>query len=57
MRSLITPALILAMLTHAAAAQSDLERGFRDPPREARPHTWWHWMNGNITPPGDHRGS
>ena len=25
---------------------------FRDPPPEARPHTWWHWMNGNVTKEG-----
>ena len=41
--------LVPAMLIRAAAGQVDLSAGFRDPPREARPHTWWHWMNGNIT--------
>jgi hypothetical protein len=25
---------------------------FRDPPAEARPRVWWHWMNGNITKDG-----
>ncbi|GMU81681.1 MAG: hypothetical protein AMXMBFR47_15520 [Planctomycetota bacterium] len=30
----------------------DLEAGFRTPPAEARPHTWWHWMNGNVTRAG-----
>ncbi len=25
---------------------------FRDPPVEARPRVWWHWMNGNITEDG-----
>ena len=25
---------------------------FRDPPAEARPRTWWHWMNGNVTADG-----
>jgi hypothetical protein len=25
---------------------------FRDPPASARPHTWWHWMNGNVTADG-----
>ncbi|MBQ7268810.1 MAG: glycoside hydrolase family 2 [Bacteroidales bacterium] len=25
---------------------------FADPPREARPLVWWHWMNGNITSDG-----
>ena len=25
---------------------------FRSPPHEAKPHTWWHWMNGNVTKEG-----
>ena len=25
---------------------------FRNPPLSARPHTWWHWMNGNVTKEG-----
>ncbi|MCS7224542.1 MAG: glycosyl hydrolase [Armatimonadetes bacterium] len=28
------------------------EVSFRHPPPSARPHTWWHWMNGNITKEG-----
>jgi hypothetical protein len=26
--------------------------GFVDPPGWARPHTWWHWMDGNVTKEG-----
>jgi (4-O-methyl)-D-glucuronate---lignin esterase len=26
--------------------------GFTDPPDEARPRAWWHWMDGNIDPDG-----
>lgn len=29
-----------------------LLQGFRDPPHDARPQTWWHWMNGNVTEAG-----
>lgn len=29
-----------------------LETGFINPPPEARPHTFWIWMNGNITREG-----
>jgi hypothetical protein len=29
-----------------------LKRGFEDPPNQARPRVWWHWMNGNITQEG-----
>ena len=25
---------------------------FRNPPHTAKPHTWWHWMNGNVTKEG-----
>lgn len=27
-------------------------KSFSDPPASARPRTWWHWMNGNITADG-----
>jgi hypothetical protein len=29
-----------------------MESGFLRPPDSAKPHTWWHWMNGNITKEG-----
>lgn len=29
-----------------------LEAGFSNPPASARPRTWWHWMNGNVTEDG-----
>ncbi|TQK18314.1 alpha-L-rhamnosidase-like protein [Microbacterium sp. SLBN-154] len=29
-----------------------LRRVFLDPPADARPHVWWHWMDGNIDIPG-----
>ncbi len=25
---------------------------FQNPPNEARPRVWWHWMNGNVTKSG-----
>ncbi len=34
------------------APSADLEQGFLNPPASARPHTWWHWMNGNVTREG-----
>ncbi|MCH7224884.1 glycosyl hydrolase [Haloferula sp. A504] len=43
--------LLAAALAFPAAA-SDLEAGFRNPPDSARPHTWWHWMNGNVSREG-----
>jgi hypothetical protein len=36
-----------------ATTQSDpLLGGFLDPPNDARPRVWWHWMNGNISDEG-----
>ena len=32
-------------------AQS-LDAGFKNPPNSAKPHTWWHWINGNISKAG-----
>ncbi|NSW95203.1 MAG: hypothetical protein HPY62_10905, partial [Bacteroidales bacterium] len=32
--------------------KDQLEAGFLNPPDEARPRVWWHWMNGNITKEG-----
>ncbi len=29
-----------------------LEEGFMNPPADAKPHVWWHWMNGNVTQDG-----
>ncbi len=44
-------ALCLA-LTVANAPADSLESGFISPPDSAKPQTWWHWMNGNITKEG-----
>lgn len=29
-----------------------IQAEFQNPPNEARPRVWWHWMNGNITKDG-----
>jgi hypothetical protein len=42
---------VLAWLPAATFADS-LQSAFADPPAAARPRTWWHWMNGNITQDG-----
>ena len=43
--------LSLALFGASTWAQS-LEQGFLVPPRSAKPYTWWHWMNGNISKEG-----
>ena len=44
--------LLVLSLAGFAIAQTDLESGFKNPPKSARPHTWWHWINGNISEKG-----
>ncbi|MEI8233362.1 MAG: glycosyl hydrolase [Verrucomicrobiota bacterium] len=45
---------IIAMLLAGTPAleADDLECGFQNPPESAKPQTWWHWINGNITKEG-----
>ncbi|MBD8737222.1 glycosyl hydrolase [Sphingomonas sp. CFBP 13706] len=46
----------ILMATTAGFAQNvvpdPLRDGFRNPPPSARPRTWWHWLNGNISEDG-----
>jgi len=46
------PASPAAAPVPAPQASSAWEEGFRSPPASARPHVWWHWMNGNIDSEG-----
>lgn len=39
-------------LAGSVSAGAGLEQGFRAPPRTAKPHTWFHMMNGNVTKEG-----
>jgi hypothetical protein len=36
----------------AQSSKDPLEEGFRNPPDSAKPRTWWHWTNGNVTEDG-----
>ena len=42
-------AVAAALVTMSAQAQQTVYEGFADPPREARPRVWWHWMDGNVS--------
>lgn len=50
--------LVLALTVASFAFAADappadaLAAGFLNPPRETRPQTFWHWMNGNVTREG-----
>jgi len=47
-------AAVLALFTGELAMDGaeGLEAGFANPPAEARPRTWWYWMNGCVTKEG-----
>lgn len=55
---LLLTALSLGFLVHtgvnslAAEPGEKLAAQFASPPESAKPQTWWHWMNGNITKVG-----
>src|SRR6187397_2849360 len=46
----LTPALPIRLV--ALNQEASLQASFFAPPNWARPHTWWHWMDGNITKEG-----
>ncbi|MBB4086984.1 glycosyl hydrolase [Sphingomonas carotinifaciens] len=50
--ALFTAALLATTTAFAQAAPDPLAAGFDNPPAEARPRTWWHWLNGNISEDG-----
>ncbi len=54
MRKLLLGASIgaLLLLSTTATAQDALMQGFKTPPDSAKPRTWWHWTNGNVTEDG-----
>jgi hypothetical protein len=47
-----TKLVLLVICLSAISHGAGLEHGFRTPPSDAKPRTWWHWMAGNITREG-----
>ena len=45
-------AVSLLILAACAVAADQLDQQFSSPPSWAAPHTWWHWIDGNITKEG-----
>jgi hypothetical protein len=43
---------MVAVVGFPAVAVDALEQLWRNPPREARPMVWWHWVNGYVTKEG-----
>ena len=52
MKAIVTTLAILISSVSMAATGVSLESGFYNPPAQARPYAWWHWMNGNVTRQG-----
>ncbi len=48
----MTASTICIAAALASAGALSLEDGFRNPPDAAKPHTWYHLMNGNVTKEG-----
>ena len=44
--------LMTIAVVAVALAGGELDKAFLDPPRAAKPHTWYHMMNGNVTQAG-----
>jgi hypothetical protein len=49
---LVINVLTVSLSGCSNAHDSTLEENFRNPPLDARPMTWWHWINGNVTKDG-----
>ena len=45
-------AALAVLLVSGTTAALTLEEGFKTPPNSAKPHTWYHMMNGNVTKEG-----
>jgi len=50
--TLLTSVLLLSACSETPSIRQQLSQGFVNPPSEARPCVWWHWMNGNVTREG-----
>jgi len=49
----IVGVFLWCLLCSVSAGSADaLKEGFMNPPDSARPHTWWHWVNGNVSQKG-----
>ena len=44
--------LVTAVFAAGSMPAQSLYEGFADPPQEARPRVWWHWMDGNVSMEG-----
>ena len=52
LKSVVILFVVLFISRDTPADTPTLKDHFINPPVSARPHTWWHWMNGNVTKKG-----
>ena len=55
MKKILPLAALCLTLAACSSPRTDigtLAEGFQNPPQEARPQVWWHWMDGNISKEG-----
>ncbi|MBX7258514.1 MAG: discoidin domain-containing protein [Candidatus Hydrogenedentes bacterium] len=52
MRRLVWVLALCAAFGLASTGAEDFADGFANPPDVSKPHTFWHWMNGNVTKEG-----
>lgn len=52
MKRALLPFAVYSFAATLAFAQSGLYSKFQNPPDSAKPRTWWHWTNGNVTEAG-----
>ena len=50
--ALAAATLVFAQNSPNPPGQDSLAKGFINPPDSAKPRTWWHWTNGNVTEDG-----
>ncbi|WP_282147941.1 glycosyl hydrolase [Algibacter lectus] len=44
--------LLFLLILSSCLAQNGLEKAFLNPPESAGAHTWWHWVDGNVSKAG-----
>ncbi|MGB0259733.1 MAG: glycosyl hydrolase, partial [Coraliomargarita sp.] len=44
--------ITMSLFMGASLQAQTLEESFLAPPDSARPYTWWHWVNGNVSKEG-----
>lgn len=49
---MVATLLMIGSVCFAVQNEIQMDADFVNPPNSAKPHTWWHWMGGNVTKEG-----